>query len=186
MKDTDFIRGNIPMTKEEIRTIVLEKLELKSTDILMDIGAGTGSVAIDAASRLTSGKVIAIEQNKEAVELIHKNIEKHKLSNLEVIYSKAPFGMHDLKTTNKFFIGGSGGNLTDILTLISQKSVHTSIIVVTAIVLDTMIKAYEFFKRNNYHFELIQVQVNKVDTEKKAAMLLAQNPIFVLTARKNF
>lgn len=184
MKDSEFIRGNIPMTKEEIRTIVLNKLELNSSDTLMDIGAGTGSVSIEAATLLSNGRVIALEQKEEAIGLIKQNMAKHKLTNLKVIHSKAPEGMNDLDKVSKFFIGGSGGNLTDILSLIYQKGQRNSIIVVTAIVLDTMIKAYNFFKQNAYNFELIQVQVNKVDTEKKVAMLFAQNPIFILTARK--
>ncbi|MDA3892520.1 MAG: precorrin-6Y C5,15-methyltransferase (decarboxylating) subunit CbiT [Salinivirgaceae bacterium] len=185
MKDTEFIRGNIPMTKEEIRTIVLSKLELRDTDTLLDIGAGTGSVAIEAALSLPKGKVIAIEQKKEAIELIQKNIQKHGLSNLEVRHAKAPEGLHNLGSINKFFIGGSGGNLDDILKLISEEAPKESLIVVTAIVLDTMHKAYQFFKTNNYSFELIQVSVNKVDTDKKVAMLIAQNPIFILTAKRN-
>ena len=184
MKDTEFIRGNVPMTKEEIRTIVLNKLELNGTDTLLDIGAGTGSVSIEAAKKLINGKVIAIEQKAEAIELMLKNIVKHKLANLSVIHSKAPEGIENIDKINKFFIGGSGGNLIDILHLISQKANSNSIIVITAIVLDTMIKAYEFFKKNNYNYELIQVQVNKLDTEKKVAMLIAQNPIFIITARK--
>ena len=85
MKDSEFIRGSVPMTKGEIRTIVLSKLELNSTDSFMDIGAGTGSVSIEAAKLVTSGIVIAIEHNSDAIELINKNIEKHSVSNINVI-----------------------------------------------------------------------------------------------------
>lgn len=184
MKDSQFIRGNVPMTKEEIRTIVLSKLELKNDDTLLDIGAGTGSVAIEAAMNLTKGKVIALEQKEEAIELIYKNIRKHGLTNLEVRHAKAPEGLIDLGSINKYFIGGSRGNLESILTLISKKAPEDSIIVVTAILLDTMHKAYQFFKKHKYIFEVIQVSVNKIDTENKVAMFLAQNPVFIFTARK--
>ena len=185
MKDSEFIRGEVPMTKEEIRTLAISKLELKKDDWLMDIGAGTGSVSVEAALLLSEGKVLAIEHKKEAVDLILQNKEKHQTQNLDVIHAKAPEGMTNLSTYNKFFIGGSGGNLKDILQLINTSAAKNSIVVVTAIVLDTMIKAYEFFKENDIDFELIQVGVNKIDTSKKVAMLTAQNPIFILTGKVN-
>lgn len=184
MKDSDFIRSTIPMTKEEIRTIALSKLELKEDDTLMDIGAGTGSVSIEAALCMPKGKVIAIEQNEEAIELIYQNIQKHKLSNLKVIHAKAPESMVNMSRINKFFIGGSGGNLKQILDTIYDKSPKKSVIVVTAILLDTMYTAFDYFRKKKYDFELIQVSVNKIDPQKKVAMLSAQNPIFIITARR--
>ncbi|TLX77004.1 precorrin-6Y C5,15-methyltransferase (decarboxylating) subunit CbiT [Labilibacter sediminis] len=184
MKDTDFIRGEVPMTKEEIRSIVLSKLDLQHDDCLMDIGAGTGSVSIEAAMQLTSGRVLGIEHKTEAVELIKQNMAKHKVSNLQVVQSKAPEGMENVVAYNKFFIGGSGGNLPAILCTILDEAPRKSIIVVTAILLDTMSTAYDFFKTHDFDFELIQVGVSKVESGKKAAMLLAQNPIFIITATK--
>jgi len=184
MRDTEFIRGSVPMTKEEIRSIVLDKLDLKSNDCLMDIGAGTGSIAIEGALKLHNGNVLAIEQKPEAIDLIHSNILKHNISNIQVVSDKAPSGMENVSEFNKFFIGGSGGNLVDILTLIFNQAPFQSTIVVTAILLDTMNSAYQFFKEKGCDLELIQVCVNKVSTNKKAAMLLAQNPIFILTAIK--
>ena len=183
MKDTAFIRGKVPMTKEEVRSIVLSKLELRPTDVVLDVGAGTGSVSIEASQQLPRGKVIAIEHNIEAVDLIHQNIQKHNINNIEVVHAKAPEGMNNLSEVDKVFIGGSGGNLNTILSLISENGKEDVTIVVTAIVLDTMMKAYQFFSKNDFDFELIQVAVNKVDTTKKVAMLLAQNPIFILTAK---
>ncbi len=183
MQDKLFIRGKVPMTKEEVRTIVLSKLDLQDDDVMMDIGAGTGSVSIEAALRLPKGKVIAIECKEEAVELIHQNKEKFKTENLTIHQGKAPDYMDNLHEVNKYFIGGSGGNLEDILSLINQTAQKDSIIVVTAIVLDTMYKSYRFFKDNNIEFELIQVAVNKIDPSRRIAMLEAQNPIFILTAK---
>ncbi len=185
MQDNLFIRGKVPMTKEEVRTIVLSKLDLQNGEVFMDVGAGTGSVSIEAALKMPKGKVIAIEQKDEAIELIHKNKEKFEVSNLTVFQGKAPEHMNNLPEVNKYFIGGSGGNLEDILSLIHQNAPKQSVLVVTAIVLDTMYKTYRFFKDNNIEFELIQVAVNKVDTTRKIAMLEAQNPIFILTAKLN-
>ncbi len=184
MKDTAFIKGDVPMTKEEIRAIVLEKLELKSNDSLMDIGAGTGSVAIEAALQLTQGNVIAIERKDDAVDLIRKNILKHHLANVKLLQALAPAGMKDLENISKYFIGGSGGNLGKILELIGQKAPEGSIVVATAILIDTMYQAYHYFRDHSFEVELIQVSVNKAESEKNAGMLLAANPIFILTAKK--
>lgn len=184
MKDTAFIRGNVPMTKEEIRAIVLEKLELKSHDSLMDIGAGTGSVSIEAALRLIHGKVIALEQKNEAIDLISKNIRKHNLTNITLLQTSAPEGMNNLENICKYFIGGSGGNLEQILDLISQKAPEGSIVVITAITIDTMYEACHYFRQHSFEVELIQVSVNKTKAEKQTNMLLAANPIFIVTAKK--
>ncbi len=185
MQDKMFIRGKVPMTKEEVRTIVLSKLDLQDGDVMMDIGAGTGSVSIEAALKIPKGKVIAIEYKEEAIELIQQNKEKFKTENLTIYKGKAPELMDNIEEVNKYFIGGSGGNLEDILSLIEQNAPANSTIVVTAIVLDTMYKSYRFFTDNNMEFELIQVAVNKVDPDRKIAMLEAQNPIFILTAKIN-
>ncbi|MCL3781228.1 precorrin-6Y C5,15-methyltransferase (decarboxylating) subunit CbiT [Prolixibacteraceae bacterium JC049] len=184
MKDSQFIRGKVPMTKEEVRTIILSKLELKSDDNFMDIGAGTGSVSIEAALKAPNGKVIAIEHKQEAVDLIAQNCKKHEVGNLNIVHGKAPIGMDNLEAIDKFFIGGSGGNLTDILERIDQHATDNTIIVTSAIVVDTFIDAYQYFKSKDYELEVIQVSVNRIDPEKKVAMLIANNPIFILTAKK--
>ena len=90
MRDSEFIRGKVPMTKEEVRAVVLSKLQLQPSDTLMDVGAGTGSVAIEAALRLEKGQVIAVEQKAEAVDLIRQNARKHKVDNINIILGKAP------------------------------------------------------------------------------------------------
>ncbi|MGQ7869974.1 precorrin-6Y C5,15-methyltransferase (decarboxylating) subunit CbiT [Sunxiuqinia sp. sy24] len=184
MKDSSFIRGSVPMTKEEVRTLVLSKLELQPNDRFMDIGAGTGSVSIEAALRLTEGQVIALERKPEAVELIKLNAEKHGVVNLEIIETEAPLGMEKLETINKYFIGGSGGQLEQILDLVDRKAPADSIIVLTAIVIDTMLRAYNYFKSKGWSFELSQIAISKVDTQSAVAMLKAQNPIFLFTATK--
>lgn len=184
MKDNQFIRGSVPMTKEEVRAIILDKLQIDSNDTIIDIGAGTGSVAIEAAQKATMGKVVAIEHNDEAVELIQANCKKHNIDNIEIIHDRAPNGLECLPKANKIFIGGSGGNLNEILTLIDQKCSQRTIIVMSAIVVDTFIEGYRFFKNNDYNLEVIQVSINRVDPEKRVAMLIANNPIFIITAQK--
>lgn len=184
MRDTEFIRGKIPMTKEEVRAVVLSKLDISETDHLLDVGAGTGSVSIEAALKAKKGTVIAIEHKTEATALIKENAQKFQLKNLSVIHGKAPDLLPELNQINKVFVGGSGGNLIKILDKISVES-KAEIIVVSAIVVDTMMQAYNYFRAHSqYDTELVQVAVSKVETGKNPAMLLASNPIFIVTARK--
>ncbi len=184
MKDSAFIRGNVPMTKEEVRAVIISKLALMPNDQMMDIGAGTGSVCIEAALQQPSILVCAIEHKEDAVDLIHQNKEKFGAKNLEIIHSKAPEGMEKLSSFNKFFIGGSGGNLTDILSKIENEADKEHTVVVAAIVIDTMTTTYNYYKNNpRYEFELIQMAVNKINPDRKIAMLEANNPIFIITAK---
>ncbi len=184
MKDSEFIRGKVPMTKEEIRTIILSKLELQPTDNMVDVGAGTGSIAIEAATLLTAGSVLAIEHNREGIDLIKQNCTKHHINNLKVVEASAPVGMEELSTINKYFIGGSGGNLEQILELIKKNAPDESIVVVSAIVIETMYKAFTYMKENGFDdVELIQIAINKVKTLGSSDMLMATNPIFIITGR---
>ena len=113
--DTEFIRGNIPMTKEEVRILTLAKAKIKADDIIIDIGAGTGSLSIEAALLAPNGKVFALEKNLEGIDLIKKNAEKFQANNITVINAYAPEGMADLPQADVIFIGGSGKNLQALI-----------------------------------------------------------------------
>jgi len=186
MKDSEFIRGDVPMTKEEIRAIVLSKLELNENDSFIDIGAGTGSVCIEVAQKI-EGKIFAIEHKAEAIDLIHQNIEKHGIENIEVIQGEASATLPDVPQCNKIFIGGSGKSLSAILDWAVAQLPSNGIILVNAIVLDTAYQSYHYFRKlKDFNVELIQVGVNKLKEAGNKGMLLAQNPIFILTAKKVF
>lgn len=180
--DDQFIRGNVPMTKQEIRSIIVAKLQLDTDDILLDVGAGTGSVSIEASKHVANGKVYAVEINPDAVELIHKNVEKHKCNNITVIEGGAPESLDSVPTVNKVFIGGSKGNLKEILDCLQTQTTEKCRYVISAIVLDTMIKAVDYFESNNFsNVEVVQVAVNKLEKIGNSKMLKAQNPIFIIS-----
>ena len=102
MRNDEFITGKVPITKEEVRAISLNKLNLKNAKNFIDVGAGTGSISIEAAKTYDNLNVIAIERNDEAIDLIHKNIEKFNLSNEMALTSS--FVMGTLPVINSSFL----------------------------------------------------------------------------------
>jgi len=113
--DAEFIRGNVPMTKEEVRAASISKLRLEKDSVVYDIGSGTGSVSVEIA-RLSKGiKVFAVDSNPEAAELTKKNLEKFALKNAEVVQGEAPFALESLPFPTRAFIGGSDGKIMEIL-----------------------------------------------------------------------
>ena len=93
IEDDMFIRGKVPMTKSEIRVITLSKLQLYEDSIVLDVGAGTGSISIECALMVPNGKVYAVEANSEGIDLIYKNMEKFQVNNLLPIHGMAPDAM---------------------------------------------------------------------------------------------
>ena len=183
IKDDEFIRGNCPMTKEEVRILSVVKLELEDNYKVIDIGAGTGSVSVQIALICKKGEVIAIEKDNEALEVLKQNKEKFKTSNLKIINSEA-MGT-EAKITGKFdaiFVGGSGGNIADIIEKYGDKLKKGKNIVLNFITINNVYKAMEALKSLNYEVECVQIQVSK--TKGKSYMLMANNPIFIVTGKK--
>lgn len=181
IKDEDFIRGKIPMTKEEVRTIVISKLNLKHDDIVYDVGAGTGSVSVETALRLKEGHVYAVEREEEGIELIKANAEKHGAYNLTAVHGEAPEALENLPRPDAVFIGGSGGNMEEILNIVFSKNPEARI-VITAVSLETLTESIEMLKKFKLqNDEIVQICVNRSKLLGRYHMLMAQNPIFILS-----
>jgi len=184
IKDEYFSRGQVPMTKEEVRILSIARLELEEDYKVLDIGAGTGSVSIQMAELCTKGEVIAIEKDEEALEIINQNKKKFKANNLEIISAEAM--EIEPNITGEFdaiFVGGSGGNIADIIKSYGSKLKKDKNIVLNFITINNVYKAMETLKELNYEVECIQLQVSK--TKGQSYMLMANNPIFVVSGKKN-
>ncbi|MCB2290701.1 precorrin-6Y C5,15-methyltransferase (decarboxylating) subunit CbiT [Clostridium sp. CS001] len=183
IKDHEFIRGNCPMTKEEVRILSIAKLELEEEYRVLDIGAGTGSVSIQMAKICEKGEVIAIEKDEEALEIIKQNKEKFKANNLEIISAEAMEIESDI--TGEFdaiFVGGSGGNIAEIIITYGSKLKKDKNIVLNFITINNLYKAMEALKSLNYEVECVQLQVSK--TKGQSYMLMGNNPIFIVSGKK--
>ena len=186
IKDEEFIRGKAPMTKEEIRAVSLAKLEMKNDDICLDIGGGTGSVTMEMAQFAKDGHVYVIEQKEDAFELIKQNVEKFDLKNITYIKGEAPEGLSHLDVKfDKIFIGGSGGNLEDIIQYSYDNLKEKGILVLNFIVLENVFNAIETLKKIPFKdTDICQIIVSKNRKVKDFNMMMAENPIYVITARK--
>ena len=177
--DSEFIRDKVPMTKEEVREVSICKLRLTDKALVYDIGSGTGSIAMEMAGLSPDLKVYAIERKPEAVALIKKNKEKFKLDNIEVIEAEAPEGLDELPKPTHVFIGGSGGNLNEILnTLYSMND--SMRIVITAVSLETIARIKEILSAYPIANEdIVELQVNRSKVIGKYHMMQAENPVWI-------
>ena len=177
--DSEFVRDKVPMTKEEVREVSICKLRLTDKSLVYDIGSGTGSIAMEMAGLSPDLKVYAIERKPEAVALIKKNKEKFKLDNIEVIEAEAPEGLDELPKPTHVFIGGSGGNLNEILnTLYSMND--SMRIVITAVSLETIAKIKDILSAYPIANEdIVELQVNRSKVIGKYHMMQAENPVWI-------
>ena len=182
--DEEFIRGNVPMTKREVRALTLAEARLDSDSIVVDVGAGTGSITVEAALIAKRGKVFAVERKAEAVELIRRNVEKFSVANVEVICAEAPDGLKDLPKLDAAIIGGSGGNTDRILDVLNTKLKVGGRIVVNAITIQTSAGALEYFRRHNWNYEAFQVQITRLKKIRAYDMGQALNPVWIIAAQK--
>lgn len=178
--DNAFVRGNIPMTKSEIRALILSKLAVKETDIIYDVGAGTGSVSVELAIAAYRGKVYAVECQKEALFLIQENKKRFGCSNLEIIPGMAPEVIEGLLPADIVFIGGTKGNLFFILKQIIEKK-HTVRIAVSAVTLETISEVFSNMEQLGIQIiDASQIAVTKLEKVGNYHMMKAQNPIFLV------
>ena len=178
-KDSDFIRDKIPMTKECIRHESIIRLGLKEGETFYDIGGGTGSVAIEAASFDLSLQVYTIEKKKEAVELIRENIKKADVPNVEVLEGDAVDLLVDMPKPDAVFIGGSGGRLSEIVSMLHSKGDGIRF-VINAVSLETIEEVREVIKKYEPDDEeTVMISVSDVKKLGSYHMLQGQNPIWI-------
>lgn len=182
MEDSGFVRGRVPMTKEEIRVLSLSKLKLRQDSVLYDVGAGTGSVSVEAARICSFGRVYAIERNQEALALIEQNKERFDAEALWIVAGKAPEALNALEKPTHVFIGGSGGRLKEIVAAIRNKNPHTRF-VVNAVTLETLWAVRQLAEEYPAYadMEILQVNVARSRILGDYHMMSAENPVFIIS-----
>lgn len=178
--DEEFIRGNVPMTKSEVRAVSLSRLALSPDVVCCDIGAGTGAVTVEMALAAYNGHVYAVDQNEEAVSLITENCRRFHIGNVTPVLGSAPEALFALPPFDTAFIGGSGGAVGDIFAAVLSKN-PLARIVVNAIALETVHAAVEAFKAHGIVPEIVQLNAARAKPAGGLHMMLAQNPVFIVS-----
>ena len=201
MKDAEFLRGErVPMTKEEVRLLVLERLDLPHASLLVDVGAGTGSVALEAALRHPALQVIAIEKNPDALRLINTNRARVGCEQqVRIVDAIAPCELSlgeqspgDRSAAgdqpvrpDAIFIGGSGGNLAELIDWSLHHLQAGGRLVLSCILLDNVTRALELLRAAPVaELDCTQLQISQLTGLGSGYYFRPNNPVFVISCRK--
>ncbi len=179
--DAAFLRGEVPMTKEEIRILSVSKLHLLEDSVVYDVGAGTGSVSVECARLVRGGSVYAIEKKDAAVDLIRKNAEQFGLSNVIPVRGTAPEAFDSLPVPTHAFLGGSGGAMKEILTALLIKNPKIRIVINT-VTLESLTEAVQLLGDLRISDpEIVQVMVSKAQSAGSYRLMKAENSVYLIS-----
>lgn len=181
--DELFIRGDVPMTKQEVRAVALAKLRLTATDTVWDVGAGTGSVSIEAALVARAGSVWAVERNAAGVRLIRENADAFGCGNVHAVPGVAPEALAMLPVPDAVFVGGSAGELPSIVEAALEKNSQVRLCV-PCVTVETLTEACALLSGSRFKgFEACQVSAARAEAVGSHHLMKAQNPVFLVSAR---
>lgn len=181
--DELFIRGDVPMTKQEVRAVALAKLRLTATDTVWDVGAGTGSVSIEAALVARAGSVWSVERNAAGVRLIRENADAFGCGNVHAVPGVAPDALAKLPVPDAVFVGGSAGELPSIVEAALEKNLQVRLCV-PCVTVETLTEACALLSGSRFKgFEACQVSAARAEAVGSHHLMKAQNPVFLVSAR---
>ena len=179
LPDEAFDRGEAPMTKSEVRAVSLSKLALTPEAVVYDVGAGSGSVAVECARMLPGGQVYAIEKKPEAAALTQRNAQKFGLNNLRVVEGAAPEALTALPAPTHAFIGGSSGSMREIIEVLLDKNPRVRL-VVNAVTLETLSELTEIAKAFALS-DIVEISAAKPRKLGRYQLMTGQNPVYIFT-----
>ncbi|OGN90818.1 MAG: hypothetical protein A2Z70_03365 [Chloroflexi bacterium RBG_13_48_17] len=169
------------ITKQEVRAVSLTKMHLTDESVLWDIGAGSGAISIEASFLIRKGRIYAIEKNNIDVAIIKKNLQKFRVTNVEVVHTSAPDGLDKLPEPTTAFIGGSGGRMEEILDHLCRRLKPGGRIVINIVALENLSAAVNALKARDFATDVTLVNISRSTGIKKLNRLEALNPVFVVT-----
>jgi len=181
--DEAFHRGEVPMTKQEVRAAALAKLAVQPGDTLWDVGAGTGSVSVELALAAPRGHVYAVECDPEACGLIRQNRETFHACNLTLVEGRAPAALADLPAPDAVFIGGTKGGMEAVVDTVLARNPNARICI-SAIALETLSAAVAALTAHGLAAEVTQIAVSRTRPAGRLHLLMANNPIFLITGER--
>lgn len=182
LADEDFVRGKVPMTKEEVRKVILSKLDVRPTSVVWDVGAGTGSVSMEAAFAACEGLVCAVERNEEALALLERNKAVLDLPNVRIVAGEAPEALRGLPVPDRVFVGGSSGRLRAILEAALDANPRVRLCV-AAITLETLSETLSCMAELAVTgVDIAQIAVAKAHEVGSYHLVRGGNPVYVISA----
>jgi len=169
------------ITKSEIRAVSLAKLQLRPGQVLWDLGAGSGSVSIEASVLVGDGKIIAVEKNEKRIKQIKFNLDQFEVTNVDVVQAVLPDGLENLPAPDRIFIGGGGRDLKKIIKAAASFLTADAIIVVNTILTPNVLAATETLESLGFISSTVQVQVSHSRKMPWAERLEAQNPVWIVS-----
>ncbi len=179
-----FVANGGNFTKLEVRAVSIAKMELTEESVVWDIGAGYGTVSLDAAFVAREGKVYAVEKEKMKVEVLRKNVRAFKAWNVEVVEGEAPDALKGLPSPDVVFIGGSGGRIRDILEFSCERLKPGGRIVMNLVTLEGLEEAIKAVKSFGMEWDVTAVSISRSHRISQKTMLKALNPVFVVSGKK--
>ncbi len=181
--DEEFIRGDVPMSKEEVRAAAVSRLRIRPADVVWDVGAGTGSVSVAMARAARQGHVYAVERLPEACDLIRANRDRFGTWNLTVVQGMAEEAIHELPAPDAVFIGGSRGQMGAVIRRALQANPKARILI-SSILVETLGEAVAELTRAGLSVSVVQIAASTSKNVGKKHMMLAGNPIFLIGGEK--
>jgi len=177
----------VPITKEEVRVIQISKARLRPGQLVYDVGCGSGSISVEAAIQVeSSGKVLAIDYDENAIELTKKNIEKFGLSNVSLIHGNAKEKITELEPADAIFVGGTGKDTAEIVELCQSKLKTGGRIVIGTILIETLYTVLQILDKLQFNsVDITQVTISKSRKTSTGTMMLARNPVTIISATKS-
>jgi len=172
------------ITKSEIRAVALSKLRLAGDHILWDLGAGSGSVCMEASLIIKNGKIFAVEKNSDRIEHIKNNKKRFGIGNLTAIQAELPKGLEKLPRPDRVFIGGGGQQLKSIITAATQYLKPKGVMVVNTVLIPNVEAARETLEKQDFNTEIIQVQINRSRQMPWAVRMEAINPVWIISGMR--
>lgn len=174
------------ITKSEVRAVSLYSLRLKRDSVVWDIGAGTGSVALEAAWIASQGRVFAIERDNESLSLLRQNVDSLGAGNVQVVEGEAPQALETLEDPDAVFIGGSGGQLEEIVSLVGERLAPGGVVVANIIALDRASEAHKLMNNMGLLTNMTMVSASRGKALPDGSTRLeALNPVFIITGQKD-
>ena len=184
--DEFFIRKEeVPITKEEVRAIIISKLRLKENNSVIDIGCGSGSITVELCLQCHKGKVFGVDLDPQAVNLTKKNLDKFKVF-AEIRLGNAIDLLETLPLVDGIVIGGTTGKTQTLIDQSISKLNHGGRLVVTTILIETMFTAIKTVNESNLlkDIDFTQIIISKGRRTTTGTMMLARNPVLVISATK--